>query len=45
MVGGAELVVYAEADQSILFGAGAEPLDDEDDELSKAELAAYVTPG
>ena len=37
-----EVVVYAEASQFVLAGAGAEPSDAEDDELSNAELAVWA---
>ena len=37
-----EVVIYAEASQFILAGAGADTPDAEDDELSNAELAAHV---
>jgi len=37
-----ELVVYAEANQFILCGEGAEASGDEEDEVSNAEIAAHI---
>jgi hypothetical protein len=37
-----ELVVYAEANQFILCGEGAEASGDEEDKVSNAELAAHI---
>jgi hypothetical protein len=37
-----ELVVYAEANQFIVCGAGAESSDDEEDEVSNTELAVHI---